>query len=655
MNDQQATGRHNPACLLSLTEGNYLKTVRSRVIVVAMAGIVIVSIIYMICSVRMQQIMTRDEIERRAEVVSGMVSLISADDLASGSLSRIEDLTALLQGVPEVVSVSFFDSRKRLLHGRNDPLDRHGLDPYQDRTTLHEETDHYDIYTPVYAKHTVKTYDRTTQPDLSEKAAGPIGWVRIAFSRESVREVRTHAIIRVLLIAISFMVGVSVVVSLLFSSVTRTLSQLLAAVRSIRDGRYPDTEMTAGGEIGELAAEFSRMSKAINRREDLLVVRARFSQFSADVGNALTEGSDLPEMVSKCAEVCRQYTMATCVGIWLSDLSDDVLKLQTVSGTFQGSAFPTAMLAHGDASAGHISGQKLPCATRNPSAIPWFNNREFMLANGIQFYAGYPIILETRLIGVLELYSQHPFCWDLLNTLDALSDSMAMGFERKIIEERMKDSLEEKEVLLREIHHRIKNKMQVISSLLNLQSETIADLKYREIFSESKNRIRAMALIHEKLYQTKDISNIEFGDYIASLANGLFMFYGVSASRVELVIEAEGVVIGIDTAMPCGLIINELLSNALKYAFPGGRAGVIRIAISKTACDGNNGIEYALTVSDNGIGLPEGFDFRTAKSLGLHLVVSLAEHQLQGSMRVNRDSGTMFRILFRDAKYRKRV
>jgi two-component sensor histidine kinase len=386
----------------------------------------------------------------------------------------------------------------------------------------------------------------------------------------------------------------------------------------------------------------------------MLISRARLSQFGADMGIALTGSANLAEMICSCAEICRLYSDSLCVGIWLYDSDSATLHLQSAEGTFEGKAFPAERLHLGAASAGHIARELQPFASRNPADIPWFNNRDFMLSNDVRFFAGYPVSFGPRLIGVIELYSRHLFCWDLLNMLDTLSDQMAVGFERMIIEDRMRVSLEEKEVLLREIHHRIKNNMQVISSLLNLQSDTIDDPRHREMFSESKNRIRAMALIHEKLYQTRDIANIDFGDYIASLANGLFMFYGTNPSQVELSIEAEGVVIGIDTAIPCGLIINELLSNALKYAFPDGKAGMIRIAIKKNDTAGG-GTEYALTVADNGIGLPKDFDFRNARTLGLHLVMSLAEHQLQGSMKVIRDSGTAYQISFRDAKYRKRV
>lgn len=455
-----------------------------------------------------------------------------------------------------------------------------------------------------------------------------------------------------LLAAFVFTIGSSVFAIILYAFAFRSLKQISGEIRNLRMRHYPEIAMKPHDEIGDIAAEFSRMSNVINKREEMLVVRARFSQFGADVGIALTESASLAEMAKKCSEICCSYTNAISAGIWLYEKNTGRLYLQAMAGTFEGNPFPEAQLETGEASAGRIAREMLPFATTDPARIPWFNNREFLVLNNVSFFAGYSIVVESRLIGVLELYSCHPFCWDLLNTLDALSDEMAMGFERKIIEERMRNSLEEKEVLLREVHHRVKNNMQVITSLLNLQARTIDDPKYREMFDESKNRIRAMAIVHEKLYQTEDIAKIDFSDYISSLANGLFMFYGVRASLVSLSIEAKDIVLGIDTAIPCGLIINELLTNALKYAFPDGREGLIGITVKRDETMEN---AYMLTVKDNGIGLPEGYDFRDSKSLGLLLVTSLAEHQLQGSLKVTRENGTAFHIHFRDAGYRKKV
>jgi len=225
--------------------------------------------------------------------------------------------------------------------------------------------------------------------------------------------------------------------------------------------------------------------------------------------------------------------------------------------------------------------------------------------------------------------------------------------ERKIAEDQIKSSLKEKEVLIKEIHHRTKNNMQVISSLLNLQSELIKDQQYIELFNDSRNRIRSMALVHEKLYQSSDLTNIDFNDYVKNLSNGLLMSYDISPARISVAVSEHGMNLPIDTAIPCGLIINELISNSLKYAFPDGKAGKITITFNQTSIDGNSG--YELKVSDNGIGIPDDIDIRKTRSLGLQLVTNLAEHQLQGEIALTRSHGTEFSIRFSKLKYKKRI
>ena len=217
--------------------------------------------------------------------------------------------------------------------------------------------------------------------------------------------------------------------------------------------------------------------------------------------------------------------------------------------------------------------------------------------------------------------------------------------EGKSAEEKIEASLKEKEMLLREIHHRVKNNMQVISSLLWLQSGYITDKKYLEMFRDSQNRITTMSLIHEKLYRSKDLSKIEFNEYIRDLANGLFQSYGVKSGSIELIINVENVSLGIDHAIPCGLIINELITNSLKYAFPENKKGEIKVSLHLI---NENMVELA--VSDNGMGIPCNVDFRKTESLGLRLVTILAENQLQGKIDLDRSRGTEFKIKFNGGK-----
>jgi two-component sensor histidine kinase len=212
---------------------------------------------------------------------------------------------------------------------------------------------------------------------------------------------------------------------------------------------------------------------------------------------------------------------------------------------------------------------------------------------------------------------------------------------KKATEDKLTASLKEKEVLLKEIHHRVKNNMQVISSMLSLQSQHITDKASLAMFQESQNRIRAMALIHEKLYTSEDLAHIDIASYIHSLTHQLITTYHTLASRVNMDIAITNIFLTITTAIPCGLIINELVSNALKHAFPHQQKGTITVSMTPSNTD-----SLILTVSDTGIGFPEGIDFRNTTTLGMQLVVSLVE-QLEGTITLDRNEGTRFRIEFR--------
>jgi len=213
--------------------------------------------------------------------------------------------------------------------------------------------------------------------------------------------------------------------------------------------------------------------------------------------------------------------------------------------------------------------------------------------------------------------------------------------ERKRAEDEIRASLREKEVLLREIHHRVKNNLQVITSLLRLQSREFQDERHIRAFKESENRIRSMALIHETLYQSDDLARVDFSYYINRLTSHLFRGYGVNAARIRLNVEAERLPLQIALAIPCGLIVNELVSNALKHAFPKGREGEIRVSLHSV---NEKGVELA--VSDDGIGIPEDAGSKDGGSLGLYLVKILVEDQLHGEIEVDRSKGTAFRITF---------
>lgn len=215
--------------------------------------------------------------------------------------------------------------------------------------------------------------------------------------------------------------------------------------------------------------------------------------------------------------------------------------------------------------------------------------------------------------------------------------------ERSRAEEVIKSALSEKELLLKEIHHRVKNNLQLISSLLNLQDiDAHGDPVAVGLLKESQHRIKSMALIHEKLYQSDDLSRVDFEEYVRSLAAYLFRSYQTESRVITLDVKVENVLLGVDTAIPCGLIINELVSNALKHAFLGRERGRIRIELRPDAGDPGRSI---LIVTDDGVGCPPGLDIRRTESLGLQLVTTLAD-QLGGTLTCRSEAGTEFTMAF---------
>ncbi len=212
--------------------------------------------------------------------------------------------------------------------------------------------------------------------------------------------------------------------------------------------------------------------------------------------------------------------------------------------------------------------------------------------------------------------------------------------EAKIVTEQINQSLQEKEILLKEVHHRVKNNLQVISSILNLQSSYVKDEATLNVLRESQNRIKSMAFIHESLYQADNFSNINFSDYVVNLLQNLMQSYSKLNQTVKLNVDLQTVFLNLDTAIPCGLIINEIISNALKYAFADNKEGDEITIMMKM--EGKN---IKLAVGDNGVGLPQNIDYRNTESLGLQLVVTLVG-QLNGSVALDNTNGTKYTIQF---------
>jgi PAS domain S-box-containing protein len=244
------------------------------------------------------------------------------------------------------------------------------------------------------------------------------------------------------------------------------------------------------------------------------------------------------------------------------------------------------------------------------------------------------------------------FRWVRTSSRPVLMDGTPSGLsgvlmdinEQKLADQKIEASLKEKVVLLKEIHHRVKNNLQIIHSLLNMQSRKLKDPVALGAIRESQNRVRTMALIHERLYMSSNLSEIDFREYITQLLHELYSSYGADPDRIRPELELGDVKLDVDAAIPCGLIVNELISNSLKHGFPGDRRGEILVRV-ETAGDGTIHLE----VGDTGAGLPEGLDFRKTETLGLQLVCTLVD-QLRGTIRLERRRGTIFVIEFNPRK-----
>jgi PAS domain S-box-containing protein len=260
----------------------------------------------------------------------------------------------------------------------------------------------------------------------------------------------------------------------------------------------------------------------------------------------------------------------------------------------------------------------------------------------IKAFLSMPAIFANELLGQIFLANpRRPYNNDHLGIIKRLAELYAIAIHRIRTEDHLRMSLSEKELLLKEVHHRVKNNMQVIVSMLSLQQMKIEDATFKKVFLDSQNRIYTMALIHEKLYRSMDFAHIDIGQYITDLSHHLYDAYNADPAQLKLDIHAADIKLSIDVALPLAQIVNELLSNSLKHAFPNNMRGEISIHLSL-----KEGDEYQLAVHDNGVGIPDDYEDRKTRSLGMEIVQALVK-QLEGSLRLDRNCGTSFIISFR--------
>jgi len=338
------------------------------------------------------------------------------------------------------------------------------------------------------------------------------------------------------------------------------------------------------------------------------------------VGHALTVSPDSGELVpsvffAEHPEHYRRFAEKTAAMRWVS-----------------GTGLPGRVLAEGKAVC--MADLQRESSFRRPEAAA---------AVGIQSGCAFPVFLGNEIVAVLEFFSKAKTYPDpaFLNVMTHVGYQLGQVVERQRVEEKTTGSLREKEVLLKEIHHRVKNNLQIITSLLRLQSEMVEDERVLEMFRESQGRVQSMALVHEHLYKSDDMASIRFKDYVQNITASLFRSFGIRPERIQLHLDIDESSLNLNTAIPCGLIVTELITNVLKHAFPRDRNGNLWIRFRTLPGD-----QAEMVVKDDGVGLSKPVDFQNAESLGVRLIYLLTK-QLNGAIDLRMENGTEFRIHFR--------
>ena len=333
-----------------------------------------------------------------------------------------------------------------------------------------------------------------------------------------------------------------------------------------------------------------------------------------------------PVVVWWAEAIQRKDVLAAASGLAINSMSDGIVVLDEKGCVLQLNAVARQLIGPTSGQAiGHPIRQIWPGWPENgDSQGPDEHAKELVLGDD-----GRESTYDVRLFALLGWHNE------VAGQVAVLRDIT----ERKRAEAQLRASLQQKEVLLKEVHHRVKNNLQIISSLLYLQSFNADNPASSSMFQESQNRVRSMALVHEQLYQSQDLAWIDFAGYASRLVTWLFQSFGADPNLIDLKVHVDRVHLNIDQAIPCGLIINELVSNSLKHAFPGGSRGQVRVE-----CHADDG-QVMLSVADNGVGLPAQVDMRNPASLGLRLVHKLVQ-QLDGTLQLDGHGGTAFAISF---------
>lgn len=415
---------------------------------------------------------------------------------------------------------------------------------------------------------------------------------------------------------------------------------------------WADVVMTPARDDTDSLLGFSTVLRDVtDRRRDEEAIRQKtaFVELLQRVSSAANESSSLEEAMRICLDqVCRHTGWPVGHG-WVLLEEGKALGSAVWHSTpprrwesFQEKT-DRMSLPLGGCLPGKVFATGKPVWIRDISAEPDFLRRRIARAAGLRSAFSSPILVGSQVVGVLEFFSDKevPVNNDLLEVMVHVGAQLGRVAERQRSESQLKATLGMREVLIKELHHRVKNNLQIISSLLRLQSEHVRDPSSAGIFKESQSRLRSMALVHEHLYASRDLARIDFSNYLQGLVSGLIRSYAADPALLSVHIDSENIAVDLDTAIPCGMITTELVSNALKYAFPDRRKGDLWVGFHER---GPNA--YGLTVQDNGIGLPKGIRLDQTNSLGLRLVNTLVR-QLNGEVHFEGNSGAKFDIAFK--------
>jgi PAS domain S-box-containing protein len=458
-----------------------------------------------------------------------------------------------------------------------------------------------------------------------------IGTLYLGFSNASVVDRVREARLRTFLITMLVLLASVAIITGVTTALTRSLQRVVVTAQKVAQGDLEQrVGVTARDDAGELGEAFNLMLDRLGEYRNELADANR--DLEVRVGRRTKDLADEVEEHRKTEESLRLSEQRTRQVI---DLVPHFIFAKDISGRF---ILANAAIAHAHGLTVDAMLGKRETDIASPDEVERFEHDDSeVIKTGNQ-----KIIHEetfTRADGKRRILQtvKIPFAFSESNITAVLGVSIDIT-DLKEYQEMLQASLREKEVMLKEIHHRVKNNLQVISSLLSLQSVNIMDPDFKEMMLESQNRIRSMALVHERLYRSGTLASIDFSDYLSYVTTQLMRtYYPVG---VECIVNAEPETLTVDDAVPCGLIVNELVSNSLKHAFRNRDSGVLEVQFRAIEND-----TYELVVKDDGVGFPEGIDFASLPSMGMTLVTNLTE-QLQGKMELERGNGTIFRLRF---------